>query len=192
MNIIFLSLTAMFSMNLVAQEQMIDTQRSSLTIHVGKAGLFSVAGHEHWVHAGFAEGSLNAKEPARVAFKVDARTLKVAPDDKLSAEKQSEVQNTMHSEVLESQKFPDIIFKSTAIQSIQAGRWLVTGDLNLHGQTRPVRVEVRAADGGYTGSAKLKQTDFGIRPVNVGGVVKVKNELEITFSVFPAPTQASH
>lgn len=189
--VVLASLAAMLSMSLAAQEQMIDTQRSSLTIHVGKAGLFAVAGHEHWVNAPFAEGSFNASEPARVAFRVDARALKVAPDDKLSSEKQAEVQNTMHSEVLESQKFPDITFKSTTIQPTQAGRWLVTGDLNLHGQTRPVQVEVRAAEGGYKGVAKLKQTDFGIRPVNVGGVVKVKNELEITFSVFPAQNRAA-
>jgi hypothetical protein len=26
----------------------IDTQRSSITIHVGKSGLFAAAAHEHW------------------------------------------------------------------------------------------------------------------------------------------------
>ena len=35
----------------MAQERAIDTQRSTITIHVGKAGLLSMAAHEHWVSA---------------------------------------------------------------------------------------------------------------------------------------------
>jgi hypothetical protein len=45
---------------------------------------------------------------------------------------------------------------------------------------------VRSEDGAYTGRSKIKQTDFGISPVSgAGGVVKVKNELEIQFVVVP-------
>ncbi|HZW81706.1 MAG TPA: hypothetical protein VFF50_14625 [Candidatus Deferrimicrobiaceae bacterium] len=45
---------------------------------------------------------------------------------------------------------------------------------------------MRIGDGAYTGYAKIKQTDFGMNPVSVaGGVVKVKNELEIYFVVVP-------
>jgi hypothetical protein len=42
------------------------------------------------------------------------------------------------------------------------------------------------AEGAYAGRSTIKQTDFGINPVGVaGGVVKVKNELEIQFVVVP-------
>ena len=34
-----------------------------------------------------------------------------------------------------------------------------------------------------TGKFVIKQTDFGITPISVGGVVKVKNELNITFTI---------
>ena len=34
-----------------------------------------------------------------------------------------------------------------------------------------------------TGKFVIKQTDYGITPISVGGVVKVKNELNITFTV---------
>ena len=37
----------------------IDTQRSSLVIHVAKAGLLSAAAHEHWVNAPIADGILD-------------------------------------------------------------------------------------------------------------------------------------
>jgi YceI-like protein len=170
---------------LAAQEQKIDTQRSALTIHVGKAGLFSAAGHEHWVRAPFSEGTLNAGTSPHVAFVVNAKTMTVMPDDKLSAEKQAEVQRTMQTEVLESEKYPEIRFRSTKVDQLQPDHWLVTGDLTLHGQTRTIHVDVKSASDGYEGSGKLKQTDFGIRPVTVAGLVKVKNELDIEFKVIP-------
>jgi len=62
-------------------EQAIDTGRSSLTVHVGKAGLLSAAAHEHWVNAPIAGGAIAAdgSTPA-VRFAVDARRLSVRPD----------------------------------------------------------------------------------------------------------------
>jgi hypothetical protein len=40
------------------------------------------------------------------------------------------------------------------------------------------------AGGHYTGSVKLKQTDFGMVPIKLfGGSVKVKDEVEISFDV---------
>jgi YceI-like domain len=174
------------------QEQKIDTQRSALTIHVGKAGFFSAAGHEHWVRAPFSGGTLTAGTSPHVAFVVNAKTMTVMPDDKLSAEKQAEVQRTMQAEVLESDKYPEISFRSTRVDQLQPDHWLVTGDLTLHGQTRSIQVDVKSASGGYEGSGKLKQTDFGIRPVTVAGLVKVKNELDIQFKVVPEGNGSGH
>ena len=34
-----------------------------------------------------------------------------------------------------------------------------------------------------TGKFTIKQTDFGIKPISIGGVVKVKDELNITFTI---------
>ena len=177
---------------LSAQEQNFDTQRSSITVHVGKAGFLSVAGHEHRVRAPFSEGRLNATPPEHVTFRVDAKALNVRPDDTLSAEKQAEVQRTMQTEVLESDKYPEISFRSTTVERVDAHHWLVTGDLTLHGHTHPVRVDVSSVDGDYTGTAKLKQTDFGIRVITVGGLVKLRNELEIQFKVIPERSTSGH
>ena len=68
------------------------------------------------------------------------------------------------------------------------GRWTVRGDLTLHGQTRPVKLDVRAQNGHFKGAAPLKQRDFGIEPVSVGGgAVKVKNELRVEFDIVAKP-----
>ena len=171
---------------LAAADRSIDVEHSTLKIHVGKAGLFSAAGHDHRVTAPFAGGSINDGESPQVAFTVDARKLTLVEDNKLSAEQQAEVEHTMHTKVLQSESYPLISFHSTKIGRTGVNRWIVYGELTLHGQSRPIQADVRYGEGAYTGRATIKQTDFGINPVSVaGGVVKVKNELEIQFVVVP-------
>lgn len=164
----------------------IDTQRSSLTIHVGKAGLLSAAAHEHWVDAPIADGTIDdASAIPGVRFVVDATKLTVMTDKSLSAKDLAEVQSNMLNKVLETSKYPSIVFQSTRVQGVEDDAWKVDGSLTLHGATRPVTVDVRSEKGAYVGTARIKQTDFGIQPIQVGGgVVKVKNELAIQFAVF--------
>jgi polyisoprenoid-binding protein YceI len=86
--------------------------------------------------------------------------------------------------VLDSERFPEIRFRSTGVEPLGEGRWTVLGDLTIHGETRPVKVRVEGANGHYRGTAELKQKEFGITPVTVGGgAVKVKNELRIEFDL---------
>jgi polyisoprenoid-binding protein YceI len=60
----------------------------------------------------------------------------------------------------------------------------VDGDLSLHGVTKPVVFTVRRAGESYSGHATLKQTDFGIKPISVGGgMIRVKDQMEIEFAI---------
>jgi polyisoprenoid-binding protein YceI len=74
------------------------------------------------------------------------------------------------------------VFKSTGAESTGQGRWTLSGNLTLRGQTRPVTVQVTLKDGRYTGGATVKQTDFGIKPPGKAGV-KAKDEVRIEFDV---------
>jgi hypothetical protein len=54
--------------------------------------------------------------------------------------------------------------------------------LTLHGVTKPIALSVNRNGDAYVGHAPIKQTCFGIKPISVGGgVIKVKNEVEIDF-----------
>ncbi len=169
----------------LAVERPIDLERSTMRIHVGKAGLFSAAGHEHWVTAPIAGGAIDQTE-SRIFFTVRASTMTVEPDQDLKPEQQTEVQRTMQEKVLESAQYPAISFRSNSVEKTGADTWLVKGDLTLHGYTKPVSAAVRKAGNAYVGSCRFKQTAFGIHPVSVGGLVKVKDELEIQFSLVSA------
>jgi polyisoprenoid-binding protein YceI len=164
----------------------VDLQHSTIRIHVGKAGLFSAAGHEHWVSAPIASGAVEEDEPGHVFFTVRAESMTVEPDKDLKPEQQAEVQRTMQDKVLESAQYPEISFRSNSVQRTGADTFVVKGDLALHGQVHPVSATVHRQKNAYVGTCRFKQTTFGIHPVSVGGVVKVKDELEIHFSVVPA------
>src|ERR1700675_2106828 len=134
-----------------AQQHNIDTQKSTLTIHVGKTGVFSGLGHEHEVRAPIHSGTAETGSHPAVEIHVDARALRVI--DKGESEKdRAEVQKTMLGpEVLDSEHHQEIVFKSTGAEPAGQGRWTLRGNLTLHGQTRPVTVHVALKDGRYTG-----------------------------------------
>jgi hypothetical protein len=170
---------------LIAQEHNVDTQKSTLTIHVGKTGAFSGLGHEHEVRAPIHSGTADIGSRPTVEIHVNASELRVIDKD-ASDKERAEVQKTMVGpEVLNSERHPEIVFKSTNAEPTGQGRWTLHGNLTLCGQTRPVTVQVTLKDGRYTGEATVRQTDFGIKPPGKFGV-RAKDEVRIEFDVLLA------
>jgi hypothetical protein len=164
----------------------IDTQRSSITIHVGKSGVFAGAAHEHWVNAPIATGMVDvAPSNPSVRFTVEASKLSVRTEKTVSDRDQAVAQFSMQSKVLESNRYPEIVFHTTRVQRYGENSWKVFGDLTLHGTTKSIMVSVVREKGAYVGDVRIKQTEFGIHPIKIGGgLVKVQDELDISFQVY--------
>src|SRR5580765_8135149 len=103
MSILF---TACFcASSVVAEQHAIDTERSSLTLHVGKAGALSMFGHEHEIRGTISSGSAETGGHPSVEVRLNARDLKVIDKDE-SDKARGEVQSTMLGpEVLDSDRF---------------------------------------------------------------------------------------
>jgi len=94
-------------------------------------------------------------------------------------------------QVLNVEQYPTITFviTSIAINTNQETRLdgVVTGRLTLRDVTRSITVPITARLEGQTliaaGRFALKQTDYGIKPVSVGGVVSVKDTVNISFDI---------
>jgi len=174
----------------------IDAAASSVTIQVGRSGLFGFAGHDHEVSAPALKGQivLDAADPgrSRVSVEFDAAALTVTgkgdpPEDV------PKVQQVMLSDrVLDVEHYPSIAFTSQAVavtsQSSDRIVLRVDGELTLHGMKKPVRAPVTVTLGSddlhAEGTATVKQTDFGIQPVTAGvGTVRVKDEVAVSFSI---------
>ena len=92
-------------------------------------------------------------------------------------------------------KYPTITFKSTKAEKTASG-WKVTGDLTMHGVTKPVVLDVEGptpeikdpwgnSRAGAQATAKIDRQDFGIswnKALDAGGVT-VGNEVSITIDV---------
>jgi polyisoprenoid-binding protein YceI len=166
------------------QKQEIDTQGSTLTVKVGKTGFFSAFGHTHEISAPMTEGLVDTSEHASVTIRVDPRNMSVLDQDASELDR-IEIQKTMlGAQVLDSERYQEIVFRSTSVSSQGPGKWTVHGLLTLHGQSHPVDVTVTYSEGRYRGHAEVKQTAFGIQPVRaVGGAIRVLDQVTIEFSV---------
>jgi hypothetical protein len=162
----------------------IDVNHSTLKVRVFKSGLFSPFAHDHEIEAPISEGVADLSATPGVTLRVDAQKLRVL-DPGTSATDRGQIQKTMESPtVLDSERFPQISFRSTSVERLGNDHWKVHGDLALHGQMSPVVVDVALKDAHYLGSAVIKQRDFGITPISLaGGTVKVKDEVRIEFDI---------
>jgi polyisoprenoid-binding protein YceI len=99
--------------------------------------------------------------------------------------------------VLDVARFPEIRFQSRTVGGRQQadGSWAleVAGDFRLRSVARPLTLPLRVEISGDTlvasGRATLKQTDFGLEPVSVAGVVNVKNELVVEYRIVATRAQ---
>src|SRR5437879_4997758 len=134
----------------VATTYRVVPDKSLLRIEVGKGGAFGfVAGHTHEV-AGRIQGRIAADtrdlSAAEIQLTIRAADLRVSgkgepPDDV------PKVQERMAGpDVLDVARFPEITFRSTSVaggERRDAADLRVTGELTLHGRTKPITAPVR-------------------------------------------------
>lgn len=169
----------------------VDPAASLIAVTVGRAGPMARLGHDHVVAshglAGFAAPDLGR---ADIAFRLDQ--LSVDEPQQLreagiaTQPSQQAVEGTrrnMLGPVLEAQRYPVVTLHA---ERLGDGRLRV--DLTLHGSTRrldlPAEVQTGAAQLSASGTALLKQSDFGITPFSVGaGLLSVRDELEVRYHI---------
>jgi polyisoprenoid-binding protein YceI len=96
---------------------------------------------------------------------------------------------------LDVAKYPTITFKSTKVEADGPGKFKVTGDLTLHGVTKPVVLDVESSGApvkvmgglhaGASATTKINRSDFGLtwnKALETGGVV-VGDEVAISIDV---------
>lgn len=90
--------------------------------------------------------------------------------------------------------YPKMSFRSTGVRA-EGRHWVVTGDLSLHGVTRPVDLAVEVngfgpdpfggTRAGFSASTQISRSDFGVdiaMPMDGGGVV-VSDKVTVTLEI---------
>lgn len=79
-------------------------------------------------------------------------------------------QHVRGPDFLNAKEFPNISFKSTSVKATDGSRYEVSGQLTMHGQTKPVTAVLEKIGSagnriGFEGVMEVKRSDFGIQGV---------------------------
>jgi polyisoprenoid-binding protein YceI len=131
-----------------------------------------------WSHLGFSnpsaqlavsEGTVVYDEAKPAASSVEV-TLPLTGLDGLVSELADDLKS---DKFFDAAKYPTINFKSTKVQSLGGGKFKVTGDLTVHGVTKPVVLDaklnklgehpmLKVPAIGFDATATIKRSDFGV------------------------------
>ena len=172
----------------------IDAGASRFTVRAFAGGLLSALAHSPTIalrqFSGEARVDLANVEKSSLLVTADADSLTVIGD--VPDKDRPEVERAMHEEVLQSGRFPEIVYECSRLSASKTGEGLywvsLNGELSLHGVTRkqviPARVSVGETSLKASGEFSLRQSDYGIKLVSAaGGTIKVKDELKLSFEI---------
>jgi len=173
----------------------IDGRGSTLVVQASSTGLLSAFGHDPRLAVRDFQGDLEFDPGAanlddvRLRLRMRSDSLQVVDD--ISEKDREEIERRTQSEVLESERFPDVFYEVLRVTGSGNGEryWVaLDGELTLHGMTRKLPVTARVLLNGSSlrasGEFSLRQSEFGIAPVTAaGGAIRVKDELKCTFDI---------
>jgi len=154
--------------------------------------MFSAMGHSPTfaIRAFTGEVGFDSAAPEQASLRVKIQAASLEVTDEIKSKDRREMECTMNQTVLESSKYPAIIYESTgtSVEQLGEGRYKVAvkGNLSLRGVTRSLPVTAQAAINGDMlrayGEFSILQSNYGIPLVSVaGGTLKLKDELKFAF-----------
>jgi polyisoprenoid-binding protein YceI len=162
-----------------------------LLIKTSRTGLGAKAGHDLTLEVTRWRGNVtvDTARPAgsSVAIEVEVESIEVRTGTggvkPLTDADRAEIGKTLREKILQTSRYPTIIFQSTLAGGNPEAFW-VEGDLTITGTTQPVTVHGQLADGRTHGSATVTQSTWGIKPYSAFfGALKLRDEVEVEFDL---------
>jgi hypothetical protein len=160
---------------------------AELLVHTARSGAAAKAGHDLLIEVTSWRGALEiGGDPVRpsVTLSADGGSFRVLKGkggiQSLGEDDKEGIKQTIDDEILRESA---IEFRSTDVDvDSDAQHVRVRGELELLGRTAPVEFELNLEqDGHLTGSARIRQTDWGIKPYSaLFGTLKVADEVVVT------------
>jgi polyisoprenoid-binding protein YceI len=172
----------------------IDGRSSRFTVRAFATGLLAALGHNPTIGIRDFNGEIkfDADKLEADSLKIIIKASSLIVQDDISAKDLREMERLMNQEVLETAKFPEILYEALNISAAKIADTLYSaslkGNLTLHGVTRSQPINVRVALLGSmlraSGDFSISQTDYDIKLVSVaGGALKLKDELKFSFEI---------
>jgi polyisoprenoid-binding protein YceI len=177
-----------------ADHYVVDGRSSRFTVQAFATGMLARMGHNPTIGIRDFSGEMNFNPDKLEAgsFHLVIKSASLSVQDDISDKDLREIERLMKQEVLETAKFPEIVYDAPSISVTKMAEALysaaLNGKLTLHGVTRNQPISVRVALFGTmlraSGDFTLDQTDYNIKLVSVaGGALKLKAELKFSFEI---------
>ena len=173
----------------------INTAQSKFMARVPSGGVLWFMGHVHHIamrdFTGEAQITPEAITPASLQMTIKSNSLEET-GPKFTEEQKQTINKTMRGEVLETEKYPEINFKSTEITAEKTAenqyKTKMTGDLTLHAVTRritiPALVSVEHGTLHASGEFSVRRSDFKVKTHSIkGGTIRVRNRITFKFEI---------
>jgi polyisoprenoid-binding protein YceI len=190
-----ISTAAVESPETTLDRYVIDGRSSRFTVQATATGLLAKMGHNpHICIRDFSgEVKFDPEKLEASSFRLVIKTSSLGVQDDISDKDRREIERLMNQEVLETARFPEIVYQAPSVSVTKMTDMLysatLNGELTLHGVTRKVtgitaRVAMLGSMLRASGDFLLNQTDFNIKLVSVaGGALKLKDELKFSFEI---------
>ena len=153
---------------------------ASLHVETGRNGAAAKAGHDLTIDVQSWSATLEVGDSSRLELSADSTSLHVREGkggmQALKDDDKADIRKTIDKDVL---KKKDITFTSTSVEPAGDGL-TVNGDLEIAGTSKPLTFTLSDDGGTLTGSATIKQSDWGIKPYSaLFGALKVNDEVVV-------------
>ena len=164
----------------------IDYTHSDVNFSVRHMVFAKVRGHfTKWT----ADLAYDAANPAASSLNV---TIDASSIDTREAQRDGHLKSP---DFLDVEKYPQITYRSTKVEKAGDKKFVVTGDLTIHGVSKPVKLDVEELGGGkdpwgntrvaFSAKARVDRGDFGLKwnqALETGGVL-VGEHIDIEIDV---------
>ncbi len=140
------------------------------------------------------EGSFKIKEAVITAPNADftdASVTMTADAASVNTENEQRDAHLKKADFFDTDKYPELSFKSTSFKKASANKYKVTGNFTMHGVTKPVSLDVVALSGtnpmnnkpiaGFKVTGVIKRTDFNLSPSTPSSILS--DEVALTANV---------
>lgn len=181
----FLSAVVMLAASAVAEVQnwQIDPNHTAAQFSVRHMGISTVRGAFTKVSG---SAQYDPSDPSKTSVEA---TIDTASVDTRVSMRDNDLKSPNYFDVA---KFPTITFKSKAVEPAGEGKLKITGDLTIHGVTKPVELDVDGPSApvsdphgnthvGASASTRVNRTDFGVGTTNpmVGEEITITIDVEL-------------
>jgi polyisoprenoid-binding protein YceI len=164
-----------------------------LLLRTYRSGLAAQAGHDLTIELTRWSGDLDPGDgddlsQASLEIRIDMEAMVVREGrggvKPLTDRDRREIAVTGRKQV-EAGRFPEATFVAEKFEPDGSGGGAISGTLTLHGQSRPLRLQVsRTGEDRYRATASIVQSEFGIKPYSgMFGALKLRDAVDVEAEV---------